>query len=65
MALDSLRDFLFGKPPTPEESVKKWRAELRKEMRTLDRSVMRTSFEFATLTSHEAFLHCLEYHLHP
>jgi charged multivesicular body protein 3 len=40
MALDSLRDFLFGKPLTPEESVKKWRTELRKEMRSLDRSVM-------------------------
>ena len=39
MALDSLRDFLFGKPPTPEEVVKKWRAELRKEMRQLDRNV--------------------------
>lgn len=40
MALDSLRDFIFGKPPTPEESVKKWRAELRKEIRNLDRSVV-------------------------
>jgi len=30
---------LFGKPPTPEEVVKKWKRELKKEERTLERTI--------------------------
>jgi hypothetical protein len=54
MALDSLRDFLFGKPPTPEEVVKKWRGELRKEMRQLDRNVLGMSHPSTDLSCYAA-----------
>lgn len=55
MALDSLRDMIFGKPITPEESVKKWRAELRKEIRQLDRNVVRTCSTYSGLAQEIAF----------
>lgn len=37
--MESVRNFLFGKPMTPEENVKKWRAELRNQIRQLDRNI--------------------------
>jgi hypothetical protein len=37
--MDALRDFLFGKPLTPEEAVKKWRRELAGEGRQIDRNI--------------------------
>jgi hypothetical protein len=30
---------LFGKKPTPEELVKKWRLEIRKEIRGLEKNI--------------------------
>jgi hypothetical protein len=37
--MDALRDFLFGKPLTPEEAVKKWRRELAHEGRQIERNI--------------------------
>jgi len=37
--MDAVRDFIFGKPLTPEEAVKKWRRELTHEARAIERNI--------------------------
>jgi hypothetical protein len=51
--MDTVRDFLFGKPLTPEEAVKKWRRDIQHEARSIDRNIrgtfVRTIFVFDAL----------------
>ena len=37
--MQTVVDFFFGKEPTPEELVKKWRREIGAEGRSIDRSI--------------------------
>eukprot|EP01121_Diplochlamys_sp_Union-15-3_P000323 TRINITY_DN10304_c0_g1_i1.p1 TRINITY_DN10304_c0_g1~~TRINITY_DN10304_c0_g1_i1.p1 ORF type:complete len:214 (+),score=54.22 TRINITY_DN10304_c0_g1_i1:66-707(+) len=42
--------FVFGKKPTPEETVKKWRRELRKEGYAIERQIRAIEREIAKIT---------------